>query len=155
MELNIGDKTYSSFSEYLDSEEYGEFLDNVEKAKDEYTTKAKEYFNQLDYDDRLLVFFHVMNTFYQNEFEDKGSYRHLLYTKFNFDCDSYTIGMDSGCMELHNSVYSREDLIDGIEAIFKMLKVEYNAEMINSALSCIVLGCVPKKLNFKQLSFDL
>jgi hypothetical protein len=155
MELNIGDKTYSSFSEYLDSEEHQAFLENIEQARIEYTIKAKDYFNNLEYDDKLLVFFHVMNTFYQNEFVDKGSYRHLLYTKFDFECDSYTIGMDSGCMELHNSIYSREDLINGIEAIFKMLKIDYNTEMINRALSCIALGCAPKKINFNQLSFDL
>jgi hypothetical protein len=154
MELNIGNKTYKSFSEYLDSDEYAEHLELIEQARAEYEIKAKVFFDQLDYDDRLLVFFHVMKTFYDNERIDKGSYRHLLYDKFGFDCDAYTVGMDCGCMELHNSIFHRQELIEGIEAIFKMLNIDHNNALINQALECIQFGRVPKKVNFNQLNFD-
>jgi hypothetical protein len=154
MELNINNKTYQNFSEYLSSKEYNDHLDLVYKAKYEYALKAKEFFNQLEYDDKLLVFFHVMNSFYENEFEDEGSYRHLLYTKLGFDCDSYTIGMDCGCMELHNSIYPRAHLIESIKSIFQMLKIEPSNSLVLQALNCITYGSMPKNQNSYQLDFD-
>lgn len=155
MELKIGENTYSSFSEYLDSKEYSDLLDLIDQSKIEYAAKAKDFFNDLDYDNKLLVFYHVMNTFYENEFQDKGSYRHLLYTKFGFACDSYALGMDCGCLELHNSIYSYQDVVDGIKSIFKMLNVEPTSEILNKATSCFLnYGSLPRKTNFQQLNFD-
>ena len=42
-------KTYKSFSDYLSSEEYKEFLDMEDKAIEEYKQKAKEYFQSLEF----------------------------------------------------------------------------------------------------------
>ena len=76
--------TYKSFSDYLKSDEYKEFLRLEEEAQEQYTQKAKDYFNSLEMDNQLLLFYYITNVIFENYFNDIGSYRGLLYDKFGF-----------------------------------------------------------------------
>jgi len=49
------EKTYKSFSDYLNSDEYKEFLEIEEEALEQYKQKAKEYFDSLEMDNKLLL----------------------------------------------------------------------------------------------------
>ena len=46
-------KIYKSFTDYLNSEEYKEFLEIVEKSIVEYTLKSEEYFDSVEVDNQL------------------------------------------------------------------------------------------------------
>lgn len=70
-EFKKGDKSYSSYSEYLNSEEYKEMLDLEAKLRVEYKEKAKDYFKSLSQDDQMLMFFHVTNSIFENYYKTK------------------------------------------------------------------------------------
>ena len=145
----------ASFIEYLNSEEYQDFLNKQKESLDLYTKQAKDYFETLDYDDKLKVFFHVMFCFYENEFIDKGSYRSLLYQKLGFECDSYSLGIDCGLFALHNSVFTHDDLIESINMIFNKFNIDNSQKNINSALCLFQFGrdCTDFQKNY-QLKFE-
>ena len=68
-------KIYKSFTDYLNSEEYKDYLDLELKAIKEYSQKSKEYFESLETDNQLLLFFHITKVIFENYFNDNGSYR--------------------------------------------------------------------------------
>jgi hypothetical protein len=146
------DKFQNTFSEYLASDEYKEYLDSLERCQAEYDIKSKEAFESLDYDQRLMVAFHVFKQLYDNEFGDKGSYRHLIYTKLGFSTDAYSTLMDSGLMYVHNSVYPHDDITDGIVGIFKLLEIDYNDKLVQKAYRVFCYGSLYEPS--KQLKFD-
>ena len=59
-------KTYKSFSDYLKSDEYKEYLKIEEEALGQYQHKAKEYFISLNTDNQLLLFFYFTNIIFEN-----------------------------------------------------------------------------------------
>ncbi len=126
-------KTYKSFSEYLNSEEYKEFLEIEEKALVEYKQKAKEYFQALDVDNQYLLFFHITNTIFENYFKDGGSYRGLLYDKFGFGPETYSLGMDSGMFTLHNAISTPVELEERFQKLIKFLDLDLTKEKMISA----------------------
>jgi hypothetical protein len=126
-------KTYKSFTDYLNSEEYKEYLEIEEKALEEYMQKAKEYFESLDTDNQLLMFFHVTNVIFENYFNDNGSYRGLLYDKFGFGPEAYSLGMDSGMFTLHNAISTPKENEEKFEALMKFLDLDLTKQQIMSA----------------------
>ena len=129
----LSGKTYESFTDYLNSEEYIELLKIQEEATQEYQERAKEYFKSLDTDNQLLLFFHITNMIYKNYFIGSGSYRALLYDRFGFGPESYTIGMDSGMFTLHNSISTPKENAERFEALMKFLNLDLTKEQMISA----------------------
>lgn len=126
-------KTYTSFSDYLKSDEYKEFLKTEEQIQENYKKKSKDYFNSLDLENQLMLFFHVTNIIYENYFNDNGSYRGLLYDKFNFGPESYGLGMDSGMFTIHNSIYTDDEIEERFQAFMKFAKLDLSKEDMKSA----------------------
>ena len=133
-------KTYKSFSDYLKSDEYKEFLEIQEKALVEYKQKAKEYFESLEVDNQHQLFFHITNTIFENYFKDGGSYRGLLYDKFEFGPETYSLGLDSGMFALHNAISTPDELEERFDALMKFLKLELSKEDLNSARNIFTHG---------------
>ncbi len=133
-------KNYKSFTDYLNSEEYKEFLEIEEKALVEYTLKAKEYFDSLEVDNQLLLFFHITNTIFKNYFKDNGSYRGLLYDKFGFGPKAYSLGLDSGMFALHNAISTPDEDEERFNALVKFLKLELSKEDLMSARNYFLYG---------------
>jgi len=126
-------KTYKSFSDYLNSDEYKELLKIEEEALEQYGQKAKEYFDSLETDNQLLLFFHITNTIFKNYFKDNGSYRGLLYDKFKFGPEAYSLGMDSGMFTLHNSISTPDENEERFQKLMKFLDLDLTKEQIISA----------------------
>jgi hypothetical protein len=133
-------KTYKSFSDYLNSDEYKELLKIEEEALEQYGQKAKEYFDSLETDNQLLLFFHITNVIFENYFKDNGSYRGLLYDKFKFGPEAYSLGMDSGMFTLHNSISTPDENEERFNALMKFLKVELSKEDLKSARNIFTYG---------------
>ena len=133
-------KTYKSFSDYLNSEEYKEFLKIQEEALEQYTQKAKEYFESLEMNNQLLLFFHITNTIYANYFQDNSSYRGLLYDKFGFGPESYSIGMDSGMFAVHNAISTPDELEERFNTLVKFLKLDLSKKELNSLRNIFLHG---------------
>jgi hypothetical protein len=148
-EIKINNKIYSSFTEYLNSDEYKEYLNLMELNIREYESAAEKLYNSLSYDDKMMVAFHVFKQFYDNEFNDNGSYRHLIYTKLGFTTDAYATLMDSGLLSLHNAVFTPQDLEEGINKIFKFLNIEPSPGQFLNALNLLIGGSL---LNVQEYS---
>jgi hypothetical protein len=133
-------KTYKSFSDYLNSDEYKEFLEIEEEALEQYKQKAKEYFDSLEIDNKLLLFFHITNTIFENYFKYNSSYRGLLYDKFGFGPEAYSLGMDSGMFALHNAISTPDELEERFDTLVKFLKLDLSKKELNSLRNIFLYG---------------
>jgi hypothetical protein len=80
------------------------------KEKEAYEKTCQEFWDKLSYEDKLKAFYSVVKRIHQAELVDRGSYRWALYDVFKFDMDAYGIGMECGYMELHNSIYTLDEI---------------------------------------------
>lgn len=79
------------------------------KAQDSYESENNLWWNSLTETEREDAFYAVVKRIYQGEIEERGTYRHILYTTFGFDAGMYGQGMSCGFMELHNIIGNGED----------------------------------------------
>ena len=133
-------KTYKSFSDYLNSDEYKEFLEIEEEALEQYKQKAKEYFDSLEIDNKLLLFFHITNTIFENYFKYNSSYRGLLYDKLGFGPEAYALGMDSGMFALHNAISTPDESEERFHTLVKFLKLDLSQKELNSLRNIFLFG---------------
>jgi hypothetical protein len=151
-------KTYKSFSDYLKSDEYKEYLEIQFNALKDYKQKSKEYFESLETDNQLLLFFYITNVIFENYFNDNGSYRGLLYDKFGFGPEAYSLGCDSGMFTLHNAISTPDQLEERFKNLIKFLKLDLSKEQINSARNYFNYGFDNSeqinKIRNKQLTLE-
>jgi len=91
-------------------DELSDLREHMLKEKEAYEKTCEQFWDSLSYDDKLKAFYSVVKRIHQAELVDRGSYRWALYDVFKFDMDSYGIGVESGFMELHNSIYTQEEI---------------------------------------------
>lgn len=94
-----------TFSEILDSPEMEEFRQAMREYQENYKKEVETFWNNLSYEDKLKAFYYVCSKIHKADVEDRGSYRYCLYDVFNFDMDSYSLGMDARYMDLHNYIF--------------------------------------------------
>lgn len=156
--LEINGITYNSFLEYMNSKEYKELIEIEEKLKNEYTRIAKEHFEKLSKDDQMLVFYHITKCIYENYFHGGGSYRALLYDKLGFGPESYSLGLDSGMFNVHNSISTPDEEEDRFVKLVKHLKLDLSKKELRSLRHIFLYGFDSTKsmddLNFGQQKFD-
>jgi len=156
--FEVNGKTYSSYTEYSNSDEYKEFLKIQEEALEQYKQKAKEYFESLEMNNQLLLFFHITNTIYANYFKYNSSYRGLLYDKFGFGPEAYSLGMDSGMFALHNAISTPDELEERFDTLVKFLKLDLSKKELNSLRNIFLYGFDSTKsldnINNGQQKFD-
>jgi len=66
--------------------------------------------NSLDNDTKMDMFYAVVKRLVQSELKDRGTYRWALYDVFGFGLEAYEMGLRCGFMNLHNAVYTKEDI---------------------------------------------
>ena len=138
--FEVNGKTYNSYTEYSNSDEYKESLEIQEEALEQYTQKAKEYFDSLEIDNKLLLFFHITNTIFENYFKYNSSYRGLLYDKFGFGPEAYSLGMDSGMFALHNAISTPDESEERFNILVKFLKLDLSKKELNSLRNIFLHG---------------
>lgn len=114
------------------------------EAKKEYEKLAKEFFENLNYEDQLKVFYHVVKNIYDAELTENLTYRGILYDKFKFETDSYSVGMDCGFLDLHNSIYTKNDLEENLQSVLNQLKINVDQAQFNQLLYILLYGIKPK-----------
>jgi hypothetical protein len=156
--FEVNGKIYNSYTEYSNSDEYKEFLEIEEEALEQYKQKAKEYFDSLEIDNKLLLFFHITNTIFENYFKYNSSYRGLLYDKFGFGPEAYSLGMDSGMFALHNAISTPDELEERFDTLVKFLKLDLSKKELNSLRNIFLYGFDSTKsldnINTGQQKFD-
>ena len=156
--FEVNGKIYNSYTEYSNSDEHKELLKAEEESQELYAHKAQEYFESLETDNQLLLFFHITNVIFKNYFKGNSSYRGLLYDKFGFGPEAYSIGMDSGMFSLHNAISTPEDSEERFNSLVKFLKLELSQKELNSLRNIFLYGFDSTKsldnINTGQQKFD-
>ena len=98
----IGKKT---FEEMLDSPEMEECREAIAEAEKQFAKETETWWENLSYDDQLRAFFYVTSKLYESDVKEQGTYRYFLYNKMNFGPEAYSLGMQSGYLELHNLLF--------------------------------------------------
>ena len=81
----------------------------MREDRDEYDKEAESWWSNLPYEDRLKAFYSVCKRIHKGDIKDKGSYRYVLYEVFDFGFEAYTLGMNCGYMDIHNSIITDEE----------------------------------------------
>jgi hypothetical protein len=84
--------------------------EEMNKAAAEYEKKNDEWWNSLSIEEREDAFYAVVKRIYQGEIIERGSYRYVLYDVFGFGLEAYMLGMECGYLELHNAIYTHEEM---------------------------------------------
>jgi hypothetical protein len=66
--------------------------------------KQEEFWNSFSKEDQLALFCAVIRRIHQGEIVDQGSYRHVLYTVFEFDRSAYGLAQEAGFLDIHNAI---------------------------------------------------
>ena len=138
--FEVNGKIYNSYTEYSNSDEHKELLKIQEEALEQYEQKAKEYYDSLGMDNQLLLFFYITNVIFKNYFKDNGSYRGLLYDKFGFGPEAYSLGMDSGMFALHNAISTPDESEERFNILVKFLKLDLSKKELNSLRNIFLYG---------------
>lgn len=81
-------------------------MENLRHAwqQSEMITKAEDqaWWDSLSMEERARAFRQTMRLMFKAEVEDRGTYRHAIYSVFNVD---YMDGMSCNYMALHNLIY--------------------------------------------------
>jgi len=98
----------------MDNEELTQALIEISDIQKEiethYKDECEDYWASLSEEEKLKVFYSVISRVVQGELKNKGSYRHVLYEVFGFGPEAYVIGMECGFLDLHNSIFTSEEL---------------------------------------------
>jgi hypothetical protein len=86
------------------------FGEEYEQARLKYEAENEVWWNSLTDKNREDAFYAVVKRLHKGEIIDRGTYRYILYEVFRFDAGMYGAGMDCGFMDLHNSIYTREEM---------------------------------------------
>ena len=87
-----------------------EISDIQKEIETHYKDECEDYWASLSEEEKLKVFYSVISRVVQGELKNKGSYRHVLYEVFGFGPEAYGIGMQCGFLDLHNSIFTGEEL---------------------------------------------
>lgn len=74
-----------------------------------YDTVAEAFWNNLTPQDKLKAFYAVTKRIHEGDLQDGGSYRYVLYNTFGFGPEAYSLGMESGYFDIHNSMCTPDD----------------------------------------------
>jgi hypothetical protein len=85
-------------------DELAKLSQEQESWENKYDRESKELWESLDEDSQLKLFYWVVKNITEGELIDKGTYRWILYEKFKFNEQAYSIGINSGFMRLHKSI---------------------------------------------------
>ena len=80
------------------------------QAMNEERERIEAKWRAMPEDDRLDAFCAVVGLLHKAEFEQRTSYRGLLYDVCGFGPESYMLAQEMGLIDLHNSIYRRSDL---------------------------------------------
>jgi hypothetical protein len=118
----------------MNNEDFSKALEDCQNAfkeyEDEWKKKVNDFWDLLPYDDRLKAFHYVTSKIYEGDIKEKGSYRSVLYNTFGFHEDAYVVGMLSNYMEVHNSIYTKEDLDRHVEKVLQEKNVCKGCKLI-------------------------
>jgi len=105
------------------------------KAMNEYQDSCNSYWNSLNPEEQLMAFCAIVERLHQGELEHKRSYRGMLYDVFGWGSEAYATAQCAGFLDLHNSIYTFEDLKMVFKNTLKELDIQLDDAQISEALA--------------------
>jgi hypothetical protein len=106
-------------------------LNDIQTFQQEtFKNQSEDLWNSISKDDQLKLFCAVIKRLSEAELEENKSYRGVLYDKFNFDLNSYSVAQNSGFLELHNSIYTKEQLYNIFKKYFEEKNINFDEKDI-------------------------
>lgn len=96
-------------------EDLQDFSNLFNEIMKEVEDDQESFWNSLSKDDQLKAFCAVMRRLHKGEIVEGGSYRYILYDVFGFGPESYAQAQCAGFLEIHNAIYTNEELKEMIE----------------------------------------
>jgi len=108
---------------------------NFNKATKEYQDSCNSYWNSLNPEEQLMAFCAIVERLHQGELEHRRSYRGMLYEIFGWGPEAYAAAQCAGFLDLHNSIYTFEDLKMVFKNTLKELNIQLDDAQISEALA--------------------
>ena len=83
---------------------------------------------------QLKAFCAVVRRIHKGELEDRGTYRHILYSVFGFGPESYAQAQDAGYFVLHNAIVDSDYVAEMLRAFCRANKIDNYEEMVTEFL---------------------
>lgn len=83
--------------------------DLMAESLKKYEKDSSDFWNSLSYEEKLMAFYAVCKKIHDGDLNERGSYRHVLYDVFGFKTDAYSLGINCGYMNIHNSMVPVSD----------------------------------------------
>ena len=95
---------------------------------------SESFWNGLNSEEQLWVFCAIVRRLHRGEIEDRRSYRGVLYETFGWGPEAYAPAQCSGYLDIHNSIYNNDDLVNLAEFVVKDLGQEVDKERIQEII---------------------
>jgi len=70
----------------------------------EFSKKAQEVWNKLNYEDRLYATYFIFDQISEH-MKNNGTYRYLIYDRLGFNMDAYGVLMEAGGLAISNMCF--------------------------------------------------
>jgi hypothetical protein len=105
------------------------------KAMQEYQDSCNSYWNSLNPEEQLMAFCAMVERIHRGELENKRSYRGILYGVFGWGPEAYAPAQLAGFLDLHNSIYTFDDLLVVVKNTLEELEISVDDERLADALA--------------------
>lgn len=104
------------------------------KAMNEWQNTANSFWTGLEPEEQLMAFCAVIERLHKGELEEKRSYRGVLYDTFGWGPEAYATAQCAGYLDIHNSIYTSDDLVDIAKFVVEDLGYKADEERIQEII---------------------
>lgn len=85
-----------------------------------------KFWDNLNQQEKLYAFCAVIKLLTDAEINENRSYRGILYDTFKFGPEAYTLAQLSGFIQLHNSIYTKTDILNIVKKYLNDNNIEFS-----------------------------
>ncbi len=104
------------------------------QAMNEWQNSANSFWTGLEPEEQLMAFCAVIERLHKGELEEKRSYRGVLYDTFGWGPEAYATAQCAGYLDIHNSIYTSDDLVSIAKFVVEDLGHEADEERIQEII---------------------
>lgn len=119
----------------FDSEEWRQISEAFQEAIEHERQISEKFWEDLSSEEQLWVFCAIMRRLHKGYLEDGGrSYRGTLYGVMGWGPEAYASAQCAGFLDIHNSIFTDDDLAEMVVNVNKHLGVELDEEQVRDAV---------------------
>jgi len=119
----------------LDTEAWQRASEAFQEAIEHERQLSEKFWEDLSSEEQLWVFCAIMRRLHKGYLEDGGrSYRGTLYSVMGWGPEAYASAQCSGFLDIHNSIFTDDDLAEMVVNVNKHLGVELDEQQVRDAV---------------------